>query len=382
VLAGHIQVWVDESDSAANPRRESLTSYALGGSPGKKKKPAKGNRSLDNADQVDSETVIPAISPDGQVLIYGNVSFANGEFYALQKVSRLPAPPLWTTVVGDGYRVLKSNNAPELENTSILFRYRGQDVPAGEERFLSLYFWNEPGQQWQKLPTILNSAVNEASAQAPGAGLYVLMSSLEIPLRRTGWNLVAYPVQGTRPITQALASITDAYSLVYGYVITDTVDPWKLYAPGVPAWVNDLTTLEFSQGYWINVTQPMTWLVKGPDDNQLQAANASSLPTPPATYYGGVLSGNGFTPAAGLRVEGLLDGVVCGAGVTQLIDGRIVYTLNVEGDGATNLACVGAGRHVVIQLAGVPPTSVPWQNDRVQPLALNGGTLYFPLIAR
>ena len=380
-LAGHIQIWVDEADISANPRRESLTSYALGGSPAPKgTKKCRGCRNLAFPAEDEREANAPAIAPDGQVLIYGNVRFSDGEFYALQKVNRLPLSPLWTTVVGDGYRILRSAKAPDLVKTSILFRYRGQDVPAGEENFLSLYFWDEPKQQWRKLPTVLNRAVNEASAQAPGPGLYVLMSSLEIPLRQTGWNLVAYPVQETRPITAALASITGTYALVYGYQSSDTADPWKVYAPDVPAYVNDLTALHFGQGYWINTTAIITWSIKGPDVTTVQAA--ANLPLPPATYYGVLLPGPDFVPAAGLPVQATIDGAICGAGVTQAVAGQIVYTLNVRGDGAQGV-CFGAGKAVSFSVAGIPRASALWQNERVALVNLGvGATVYLPVVHR
>jgi hypothetical protein len=357
-----------------------LTSYALGGSPGSRScAPPKICASAANLESADNGQVTPAVSPDGQVLIYGNVRFADGEFYALQKVNSLPTAPLWSTVVGDGYRILKSDGAPDLLNTSVLFRYRGQDVPAGEENFLSLYFWDEPHQQWQKLPTVLNQAVNEASAKALGAGLYVLMSSLQVPLSYRGWNLVAYPVQETRPVSQALASLANSYSTVYGYVGMDTADPWKVYAPSAPAWVNDLKVLEFARGYWINVSQPMTWLVKGPD-NAVQASSVNSLPTPPATLYGAVLPGNGLTPAVGQPVQAWINGVECGKSATQAIDGQIVYSLNVEGDGTHNPACVGAGQRMIITVAGLPLEVAFWQNDSVQQVIINGLKLYLPSI--
>jgi len=40
---------------------------------------------------------------------------------------------------------------------------------------------------------------------------------------------------------------------VYGYAAADEADPWKVYDINVPGWVNDLTALEYGQGYWINV---------------------------------------------------------------------------------------------------------------------------------
>ena len=70
-------------------------------------------------------------------------------------------------MVGDGYRLIASPNAPSFEGTSLNFRYLGKEVPPGEEIYLSLYHWD--GEVWQKLPTALNLEFNEASAATAGA---------------------------------------------------------------------------------------------------------------------------------------------------------------------------------------------------------------------
>ena len=62
----------------------------------------------------------------------------------------------------------------------------------------------------------------------------------------------------TRPVTDALISIVGFYTTVYSYRPADAQDPWKLYDVTVPDWVNDLRTLEFGRGYWINVSKPIT----------------------------------------------------------------------------------------------------------------------------
>jgi len=84
----------------AEPRRESLTDYALGGNPA----PPRRSKRKGGA---------PTTSTDGQVTLFGELDFPLGEFYALQTVTQLPQPPAWTTVVGQGYRLLKSDGAPE-----------------------------------------------------------------------------------------------------------------------------------------------------------------------------------------------------------------------------------------------------------------------------
>ncbi|NLG26981.1 MAG: hypothetical protein GX557_03670, partial [Chloroflexi bacterium] len=78
-------------------------------------------------------------------------------------------------------------------------------------------------------------------------------ASTTIPLA-VGWNMVGWPTTTSRPVTTALAGIAGKYSVVYSYDATDTADPWKLYSPTAPTWVNDLVNMQPGRGYWIYVT--------------------------------------------------------------------------------------------------------------------------------
>jgi len=86
-------------------------------------------------------------------------------------------------------------------------------------------------------------------------------SSTDIALR-TGWNLVGYPSQTTRPLTEALQSIQGKYDLIYAYDATDTADPWKKYNVAAPPFLNDLTEMGSGYGYWISVTEDCVWTVE------------------------------------------------------------------------------------------------------------------------
>ena len=213
---------------------------------------------------------------------------------------------------------------------------------------------------WRKLdgkPDLDNNLISAPLQGQTGAGLYALMTSIELPLQR-GWNLIGYPVQTagvlttTRPITQVLASIAGQYSAVYGLDAADMRDPWKLYAPesGCP---NRLAALDFGRGYWINITatQPITLHLRGsfPITETKQVA-ASSVPLawtnhlrPPTTFCGDVRADVGasatFSPTAGVPVLALVEGVVCGRGQTYANAGGFAYEVTVE---ATRL--VGADR--------------------------------------
>ncbi len=81
------------------------------------------------------------------------------------------------------------------------------------------------------------------------------------PVPSTGWSLaVLFPqdeylagITKLRDLS-ALAGIAGKYTVMYTYKAADTADPWKLFAPSAPAYVNDLTSLEAGRGYWIYVT--------------------------------------------------------------------------------------------------------------------------------
>lgn len=85
-------------------------------------------------------------------------------------------------------------------------------------------------------------------------------STTDIPLCE-GWNLVGYPSTQVRTVPDALASISGAYDLVYGYEAADTADPWASHNPNSPPFANDLTEMGPGWGYWIDANQDATWTV-------------------------------------------------------------------------------------------------------------------------
>jgi hypothetical protein len=84
--------------------------------------------------------------------------------------------------------------------------------------------------------------------------------STSIPLK-TGWNLIGYPGQTTKTVTDALSSIAGKYTKVYTYVAFDDADPWKVYDISLPVFLNDLTHIQAGRAYWIWVTQDCTLMV-------------------------------------------------------------------------------------------------------------------------
>jgi hypothetical protein len=262
-------------------------------------------------------------------------------------------------------------------------------VPPGEEGWLKVY--HNDGSGWRVLPTTLDTAFNYATAPIQEGGLYALMSNLEIPLYRAGWNLFSYPVQTTRHVSQALQSIDGHYSIVYGYEAADEADPWKVHGVGAPEWVTDLETLAFGRGYWIHVSDAITLYLKGRSGPE--AAVASSFPSPPATYYGALRAGGGFTPTAGMAVTAWVGDALCGQAETQVqeLDGgmQLAYAVDVLADGMDAAGCGVPGRTASFEVGGQRmATTATWNNDRVSrrdlsliPIGLHH-RVYLPLVAK
>jgi subtilisin-like proprotein convertase family protein len=388
---GHVQAWVDEGA----PRRETITDYAMGGNPGRKlshfaPRGSPGRKLSHFAPRGSPGRKLshfaPVLSANGQVMLFGeDLTFEEGEFFTLQAAATLPSPPPWTTVVGQAYRLSASPNAPDLSGTSISFGYLGNEVPPGEEEWLKVYFWD--GDVWQPLSTRLDTYHNVASAPTQGAGLYALMSSIEISLHGPGWDMFSYPVQATRPVTDALQSIGGYFATVYGYDAMDETDPWKVYdVTGVPGWVNDLHTLEFGEGYWISVTRAITLYLKGSSGLSVAAeVDSSSLQNPPATYYGMVLTGPGLMPTAGMTVTAWIGDNLCGQGQTLEMGNQVVYSINVFADDLGRaVGCGARGRIVAFKVGSrvMIPTAI-WNNNRVWKLPLSSGfRVYLPLIIK
>ncbi len=366
-LAAHVVVWVAEPE----PRREALSAYAVGGNPVGKPKPPP-NRA-------------PVNSNDGEVTLYTLANFPVGEFYALQRATYVPPIPAWLTLVGPGYRIVKSAGAPSLSQSAISFNYDQSAAPPGEENFLQVYYYQNGA--WTPLTTTLDTGRNAALAPTQDAGLYALLASFQVSLPAAGWNLFAYPVQATRSVTEALLSISGNYTTVYGYVVTDTVNPWRIYdvQAASKGYVNDLTMLEFGKGYWINVSAAAVLkLTGGTGQTPALPTNAPSFSMPPMTVYGTLQASANFTPTAGMTVTAWVNGVACGQTVTRAYAGQVVYVLKVLADGAGNEGCGATGRTITLKTSGATLGSPAWGMGTVTETALakQPEKLYFPLIRR
>ena len=90
-------------------------------------------------------------------------------------------------------------------------------------------------------------------------GTALTTTNISLLTTANGWNLVGYPSAVNHSLPSALTDhgVTD-YNLMYAYHASDTSNPWKRYAPGVPG--NDLSELAPGWGYWIKVSAINTWI--------------------------------------------------------------------------------------------------------------------------
>ena len=318
----------------------------------------------------------PVSSAEGDVLLVGdNLTFALGQFLLLQTTSTLPTVPSWATLIGQGYRFTTSPSAPDLAGSALSFSYLDSEVPTGEESGIQVYYRSPTATAWKPITTTLDTYFNLASIPTQGPGLYALMSSIHVSLPTAGWNNISYPVSGSREIGLALGAISGKYQIAYSYVLTDTLDPWKVYAPApTPTWVNDLRELRFGQGYWIYATQATDLRLKGSSG---LVGLAGTLSLPPATIYGVLAHGT-----AGQVVEAQAQGgAVCGSGTTRIQDGQVVFVVKVAAAGSGNPACGATGSIMTVMVNGKSVGQVWWDNTRATNLA-DATRIYIPMIYR
>ena len=330
----------------------------------------------------------PSMSNDGQVSIFplDNLFGENGNIY-LQKLTLPPDIDPWLTPVGQAYR-FETEEVYDGQ-AAILFRYLAKNVPAGYENNIVIYYSADDGVTWEPVFTELDTYRNHASAQVIGTGIYILVTTVEItPALSEGWNLFGFPIQETRPVTQALASIDGKYSTIAHYEADS--EKWGIYYPSIePAFdefVNTLTHLQYTTNYWLYATEPAT-LYLAPTLSAQNSNTTNSLNLPPATYYGWAANTSEFTPMLGMEVTAWIDGELCGRSMIELLSGQLAYQIQVSAtDPLSKSNMCGSFDKTVIfriddQIMSQKPT---WDNRDANFQILDANTthhMYLPLIS-
>jgi len=129
---------------------------------------------------------------------------------------------------------------------------------------------------WKKYDPKAPPITNDLSTVTVASGLWIKASAdttwivtgttpaLVNILLCAGQNLIGYPSGGAADLPDALAGIAGKYNTVYAFDSADTSDPWKLFDPKAPVFVNDLTALSPKKGYWIEMKVPSALTVGAP----------------------------------------------------------------------------------------------------------------------
>lgn len=378
VLGGYVRV---VSGTLGNTSPAVIAEFTVGGNPvGRVDKRSGG------VDKRSGGT--PVLSADGQVLLYtANINFPEGSFYVFQEATRLPDVPDWATVVGRGYHLLRSQNAPSLAGASLQFGYAERDVPADGELTLRVFYCQESagGCTWQAIEdSRVDVEGNSVIATVQAAGLYTLMTSVELQLY-PGLRPYTFPLAVSRTVTDGLASLGERVTLAYHAVPTATTPTWLVYVPGLSptlAYVNDLLWLAPGNTYWLHLTQTATWRLNG-SPPALDLAPAAAGAYPPAVIYGDLGPVLGVSPTLTSTLTARINGVDCGQGVIAPQAAGLVYVLKVL-SAVDRAGCGLPGQTLVVGLDAAPEVAyLTWDNTRVQYVPLqNQVRLLLPLIVR
>jgi hypothetical protein len=89
-------------------------------------------------------------------------------------------------------------------------------------------------------------------------------------------------------------------------------------------------------------------------------------PMPPATYYGLILEGYGFTPTVGMTVTAWIGGHLCGQATTRQVGEDIGYSIDVQADWDAAPGCGAEGRIVNFYVTThLMKPKVVWNNSQL-----------------
>jgi len=90
-------------------------------------------------------------------------------------------------------------------------------------------------------------------------GFIPVQTSIELSTAANGWNLVSFPSSAPMAPEDAFIGIASHIGLVFEYEASNSSQPWKVYDPGAPDYVNDIDLLTPNYGYWMFVDANVTW---------------------------------------------------------------------------------------------------------------------------
>ena len=168
-----------------------------------------------------------------------------------------------TQPLGAGWNLISMPYTPADDTVAAVF-----SSIAGQYDLMEAYDGCQPADPWRIYDPAAPAFVNTLTQINTSQGLWVhttaaptlaltgkpLTADVTLSLC-AGWNLIGYPSASARDVTTVLASISGKFDLVEGYDGATPDNPWLIYDPAAPAFVNTLTQFQPGEGYWIHMTQ-------------------------------------------------------------------------------------------------------------------------------
>ena len=112
------------------------------------------------------------------------------------------------------------------------------------------------GQTYYVVATAYDTSNNESGYSNEVSGVPTEQDQFFKIALKTGPNLISFPtILGDISVADILSSISGQYEFVYSYEGCLGSDPWKMYDPEVPSYVNDLNYIDSAMGVWIEANQ-------------------------------------------------------------------------------------------------------------------------------
>ncbi len=174
-----------------------------------------------------------------------------------------PETSTLTQPLGAGWNLVSMPYTPADDSVAAVF-----SGIAGQYDLVEAYNGCQPDNPWRiydpAAPSFVNTLTQINTSQglwvhttaAPALALTGKPLSADVTLNLcAGWNLIGYPSSSARDVVTVLAQISGKYDLVEGYDGTNPGNPWLIYDPAAPPFVNTLTQFQPGTGYWIHMTQ-------------------------------------------------------------------------------------------------------------------------------
>lgn len=141
-------------------------------------------------------------------------------------------------------------------------------LSSADGKYDSVWTYDSTAGQWSKYVVDIPPFLNDLDRMESGVGYWIMMdqpamlivqgtpSSSAIPMK-IGWNLVGYTSQTSMPIQDYPPTVGSRGNAIWTY--NSESGEWLRYDASMPAFLNNMDSLQPGNGYWIDANQDFVW---------------------------------------------------------------------------------------------------------------------------